>query len=129
MADDDVLAALEAVFAAVLAKARRDPAFARTLAKALSGALPAAAADDADDAGSAKNDAPALDPRALYAAEGADGLRRALGALSRPELYALVRDHDLAPSGASRLTKIQLIEHVAAVLGGRSRAKRRVFDY
>jgi hypothetical protein len=123
MAEDDKFPdALEAAFAVVVAKARRDQAFARQLAKALDGAL-------TEGAASAKAvEAPDLDPRGLLARDGAEGLRAALAPLDRKALLALIRARDLSPAGASKLNKAQLIEHVL-LAAKPARGGKRVFDY
>jgi hypothetical protein len=128
MADEKLIAALEALFAAVTAKARTDPAFARQLAQALGDHAKLAAA------GTSRNrnaDLPDLDPGAVLKAQGSEGLRRALAALGRRELTALVRARDLAPEHTSKLNKTQLIEHIVRVLARRAEPapKRRAFDY
>ncbi len=127
MAEEDLADVLEAVFAAVVARARADKAFARQLARA--------AGDPGRLAASAKRtrdwsaEAPDLDLPALFVAEGAEAARRALRPLTRRQLYALVRAHDLAPAHTSKLNKTQLIEHIARTLTRAKEPAKRVFDY
>lgn len=117
---------LEAVFSAVIAKARSDPAFARALA--------AAAGDPTAFAAAARRQrtdwtatAPDLDPQALMSAEGEEALRAALKPLTKRALYALVKARAINPVGASKYGKLQLIEHIIRSLRrGRDVA---VFDY
>src|SRR5262245_25611957 len=93
--DGDFADTLEAVFAAVVAKARTDRGFARQLAKAVGD--PEKLAKAAKRTRDWKAEAPDLDPKEL-AAGGADVLRKALAPLTHRELYALVRVHDLQPA-------------------------------
>jgi hypothetical protein len=127
MDKNELIDALEAVFATVVAKARADPAFARQLAKAVGD--PGKLADAAKRRRDPAAEAPDLDPRALFEAEGPDGGRRRLATLSRAELLALVRAHDLAPEHTSKLNKSQLVEHIARVVASRREPARRAFDY
>jgi hypothetical protein len=118
---------LEAVFAAVVAKARTDRAFARQLAKAV--AEPGKLAAAARRAPDWREEAPDLDLAALFEAKGADAARRVLRPLTRRQLYALVRARNLSPSQTSRLNKAQLIEHIARTLARSRTPAKRVFDY
>jgi hypothetical protein len=125
--EDKFLESLESLFAAVVAKARADDAFARQLAKAVGD--PKTLADAARRRSAPGAEAPKLDPRALFEAEGPDGGRRRLVELTRTQLLALVRAHDLAPEHTSKLNKSQLIEHIARAATPRRAAGKRAFDY
>jgi hypothetical protein len=127
MGDDDFIDRLEAVFATVVAKARADKAFARQLAKAVGD--PRRLAEAAKKQRAPAAEAPDLDPRALFLEEGPDGGRRRLAQLSRAELLALVRAHDLAPEHTSKLNKSQLVEHIARAAAPRRDPAKRAFDY
>lgn len=118
---------LEAVFAAVVAKARTDKSFARQLAKAVGD--PDKLAKAAKKTRDWKSEAPDMDPRALVEAAGPDGLRKALSSLTHRQLYALVRVHDLKPAHTAKLNKTQLIEHILRVVAKATEPAKRVFDY
>lgn len=124
---DEFADALEALFTAVVAKARTDRTFARQLAKAVG--APAKLAAAAKKRRDAAADAPALDLPAAFAEDGAEGVRAALRPLARREIYALIRARDLSPAHTSKFNKTQLIEHVVRVLGREAEPKKRVFDY
>ena len=123
---DDFADVLEALFAAVVAKARTDRTFARQLAKAVGdpAKLGAAARKRRDPAA----DAPQIDLANVFAAKGAEGVRAALRPHTRREIYSLVRVHDLKPANTSKLNKTQLIEHAVRALSPETERKR-VFDY
>jgi hypothetical protein len=124
--DEGLPDVLEAVFAAVVAKARTDRSFARQLAKAVGD--PSKLAKAAKRARDWKAEAPALDPRAL-AADGADAMRKALAPFTHRQLYALVRVHSLSPAHTGKLNKTQLIEHILRVTTREKEPAKRVFDY
>jgi hypothetical protein len=124
--DESLPDVLEAVFAAVVEKARTDRGFARQLAKAVGD--PAKLAKAAKRARDWNAEAPALDPRAL-AGQGADAARKALAPLTNRQLYALVRVHNLSPAHTGKLNKTQLIEHILRVTTREKEPAKRVFDY
>ena len=124
---EDFVSILEAVLAAVVAKARTDKAFARQLAKAVADPRKLRAA--AQRARDWTAEVPEIDPRALFEAKGAEELRVELRPLTRRQVYALVRVYDLAPAHTSRLNKTQLIEHIVRALGRVREPAKRVFDY
>ncbi len=118
---------LEAVFAAVITKARADPAFARQLATAAGDPTRFAAAARATRRTDWAAEAPDLNPAAMLAAEGEEALRAALKPLTKRALYALVKSRALNPAGASAFNKLQLVEHI--IRSVRRRSDAPVFDY
>ncbi len=118
---------LEAVFAAVIAKARSDHAFARQLAAAAGDPERFADAARARQQTNWAAEAPDLDPSAIVASQGEEALRAALKPLTKRALYALVKARAINPAGASKFNKVQLTEHIVRSVGRRDTAT--VFDY
>lgn len=107
-------ASVSAWLRALAKRAENDAAFAAQMLDAaresgLTAALPpdAAPARDSRARRSASNppapasSMPALDPFAVYRAQGVEGLRAALGALDLPALRAIVRERRLDPARIS----------------------------
>lgn len=118
---------LEAVFAAVVDKARKDPAFARQLATAVVSSKRFTAA--AKETVNWEAEAPDLDLDALMTSDGAAGVRTALRDLTRRQIYALVKVKDLNGARTSSFNKTQLIEHVVRSLEREAEPYKSVFDY
>lgn len=124
---DPFVDTLEALFAAVVDKARTDKAFARKLARAVGD--PAKLARAAKRTTDWRAEAPDVDVPGVFKAEGADGVRRALRPLTQRQIYALVRLNDLNPARTSKLNKTQIIEHAVRALTRETTPAKRVFDY
>jgi len=125
---DPFVDTLEALFGAVVDKARTDKTFARKLARAVGD--PAKLARAAKKRTDWRTEAPDVNVPAIFAKSGADGVRRALRPLTQRQIYNLVRLHDLKPARTSKFNKTQIIEHAVRTLGpGKTAAAKRVFDY
>lgn len=73
---------------------------------------------------------PALNPAGLYKREGEDALTEALVALNLPSLRALVKEHNLDPSGvAADLDAAELVAHIVAQAKKRAERDEKMFDY
>lgn len=118
---------LEALFGAVIDKAKRDHGFAKQLAGAVGN--PAKFADSAKHTTQWGWEAPDVDVEQIMADGGANGVREALRGYTRREIYALVKSKSLNASKTSNLNKTQLIDHVVRTLEKESEPYKSVFDY
>lgn len=125
--EPDFVSQLEALFGAVLDKAKGDPAFAKKIAHAV--VDPEKFSRRALYATDWRSEAPNIDVAAVYDEYGADGLRMELRGLKRRQIYALVRARDLNPARTSNLNKTQLIEHIVRTVQGESTPVKSIFDY
>lgn len=127
MADDTFLSDLESIFAAVLAEAHANPAFARKLANAVvrGRTLKASAKTRVDWSA----EAPGTDFRKKFKADGEEGLRKTLRAHSQRQVYAWLKSSGLNARNASKMNKSQLMEHVVRVLKKESGIEEKRFDY
>lgn len=118
---------LEALFGAVIDKAKRDNAFAKQLAGAVGD--PQKFSDGARETTDWAWEAPDVDVEGIMGDSGANGVRDALRGFTRREIYALVKSKSLNASKTSNLNKTQLIEHVVRTLEKESEPYKSVFDY
>lgn len=118
---------LEALFGAVVDKAKRDNAFAKQLAGAVGD--PGKFSDGAKETTQWGWEAPDVDVEQLMADAGPQGIRDALRGYTRREIYALVKVKSLNAARTSSLNKTQLIEHVVRTLEREAEPYKSVFDY
>ena len=116
---------LEAIMAVVIDKARTDEAFRKNLARAV--------LNPQKFKGKAKRTldyasvAPDIDAESVFKDQGAEGLRKTLGALTHKKIYALVRSKGINPRGTSSMNKGQLIEHVIRTVRNQSSKHELVY--
>ncbi len=100
------------------APSARTPAANVTKAKKAAGEAPAV------------QEAPDLNPAAVYRRSGEDGLRSALADQDLSALRALVAEHNLDPSGVTpSLTRDELAAHIVAQAKRRAERDEKMFDY
>lgn len=116
---------LEAVMAVVIDKARTDDAFRKNLARAVLN--PEKFKRKARHALDYASIAPEIDVMSVFKENGAEGLRKTLGALTQKKIYALVRAEGINPRRTSRMNKGQLIEHVIRTVRNQSSKHELVY--
>lgn len=123
MTEANIVDQLEQIFRVVIERARSDQAFAKQLFKAIgAGGLSSTAVP--------KKSWDTLAPDATLNSDmDADQIRSTLGALTRDQIYALVKTRALSPNRTSSFNKTQLIEHVVRHFRNLTESTKRKLEY